>query len=1634
MLGFLFFVFVLFVETAIAYSPGVVDSPYAEIGVDPQRAGMTFGPEEQVDLFSGAVNLLYRDHCIRGAYGLDMCITRTYSSKIVDEQLLPVNDDTWAGTGWNIIPGGRFRFDANLDASLGGSYYLWVQLPGRPVERAPLVDASDVHYRADTDSNAFPNQDSTSTIYVTKSGLFAYTANSGSEMYVIDRAGVEHFFDVSGGTHADGWYYGEELANPNGDVISITYDGSCTSHANGSGAIDTMTDAYQRSFTFSVDSACYVDGVSWTDSNGTPVSISYTVDSSGDLASVAQPTGETTTYAYAGPNGELDEIDLPTGGQITYDYAAVSFLWDYDPFTPTDITYTTYVLTGRVHDDGTSTYTWTYDFDDYAVSSYSSSDQYRHTAVTLPDGTYVEHHYHSACYAALGAGSYSTCYSTLVGLPVGTTTYTSSGGSLLQDTYTNYYDSAGNINGIETSINYGDPFHFLSSVLGSPSPSMMVLPQFTVQNTGVAISWSSGTMGSGFITNARHYTYYGDAALGHIDDYGNAIYPYEEFGHPIYGVVSRLQGPHHELEYAWSDNSTLEGHNLVTLVSSDTAGLSSSGTYGADYAHSVTSTSYSSSSGSVGWISRVDRATYPSTNSSDDEYVAYTWTNDGSGDLVVEIDHGNLHSEKRSFEYGTLTDVSWYDPSTAAWTSFSSQVADSYTGLVTSRCDGNGNCISLTYDAKDRPTQVAPPLTDATNVTYDLTASTPTIEESRGGGVSVTTYSFDGLGRHVQSQFPNGNPVKATLYGYEEFERDYQGREERRYSLHDGTSTGYMDTGRDGLGRITSADLIEPSAGTTCSSSTSYAYSSTYGSVYSSHTDSNKISSTTYFDALGRPAWTVPAAGGMSVELLFGSYTHQRWHDLYDSTGASVLVGQIHSLDDQERVWNLNDDQAGSRQWDTNAAGEVDCEYDASGDYTYQEYDFAGRPSSTWFTTACADPGTPADLVRFYDGDTVPGHPRAASYTHDNPVGRLTGTRDAAGLTLLSYDEESRGGNLVRVFTGLFGGEVEQDYVYDNEGQLDSLTVTLGPDSFEIDRDHGPGGRVQLIDLTVTAGGSTSSYAILDSASWLPSGAYEELAFGNGVTQTLTPDELNRPTNISTSGASTDVDLTYAYDGNNNVTSLTDSGGTDSFGYAANYLLETVSYGDTSTEITYVYDEAGNMKERAGDEALALGIDFTGRSFTANQETATGSWIYDSVGNVTDTPTLSLDYTPLGQVSDLDDGTDTVEYQYDVDGRLVREILTPGSGAPPTARLYSYDSAGRILIIQDKTATGLPLLRALYVYLGDMPVAVVSRQAGAYRVFWMHQDMLGSTRSFTGEAAVTVRQQEFTPFGALRSESGLPALADVGFYAGHLQPGDWNTVVMGQRSLVGELPGFSTPDRGFPGEVLHPLSINRFSYVGQNPMSYRDPSGDYGFLAVAGIAWAGVELSLSAADGWAFGSTLNDWAHGTAEWSDVAKDGALLVGGIAMVGGGGAVVRKVYRGASKAGSVFLDGGKPFKSHWALEKFMRATKPSAEHSLHHIVEQGTANVARFGEDMVHNSKNAMWLPNKIHFGKGISGWFASGKGWLPEGYSTARQWAQTLTFDQQYRLGLWVIVKKGGGQYLTTWQRQLARTGHYSNFL
>lgn len=78
--------------------------------------------------------------------------------------------------------------------------------------------------------------------------------------------------------------------------------------------------------------------------------------------------------------------------------------------------------------------------------------------------------------------------------------------------------------------------------------------------------------------------------------------------------------------------------------------------------------------------------------------------------------------------------------------------------------------------------------------------------------------------------------------------------------------------------------------------------------------------------------------------------------------------------------------------------------------------------------------------------------------------------------------------------------------------------------------------------------------------------------------------------------------------------------------------------------------------------------------------------------------------------------------------------------------------------------------------------------------------------------------------------------------------------------------------------------------------------------------------------------------------------------------------------------------------------------------HHIVEQNADNIAKFGAEKIHNTKNLIKLPHgkgSVH--AGISGYYSSK---MPGQDMIVRDYVKTLSYAEQYKFGIETLKRFG----------------------
>ncbi len=197
---------------------------------------------------------------------------------------------------------------------------------------------------------------------------------------------------------------------------------------------------------------------------------------------------------------------------------------------------------------------------------------------------------------------------------------------------------------------------------------------------------------------------------------------------------------------------------------------------------------------------------------------------------------------------------------------------------------------------------------------------------------------------------------------------------------------------------------------------------------------------------------------------------------------------------------------------------------------------------------------------------------------------------------------------------------------------------------------------------------------------------------------------------------------------------------------------------------------------------------------------------YDADGNMTQrclgAYVYNLTYDVEGRLVTVTQGATTTAFNYDGDGRRVK-----GSAAAIT-----FTAVGGYY-----ERTGATTIRKYYTFNGRV---VAMRQNGT--LSWLLADQLGSTSMAVSLTGTVQSQQRYWPWGTARNASGS-------------LPTDYRYTWQQEVSVIGlydydarwydpDLKRFVQADSVVP-QPGNPQTLNRYSYVLNNPLRFVDPSG-----------------------------------------------------------------------------------------------------------------------------------------------------------------------------------------------------------------
>jgi RHS repeat-associated protein len=749
---------------------------------------------------------------------------------------------------------------------------------------------------------------------------------------------------------------------------------------------------------------------------------------------------------------------------------------------------------------------------------------------------------------------------------------------------------------------------------------------------------------------------------------------------------------------------------------------------------------------------------------------------------------------------------------------------------------------------------------EATDFTYDaagiklLSATSRFTDPDTGMQSAVTKYEYGDAsnpGRVTRLIPPRGNTGGSPDYSYA-----------TTYTYHvSGAGSGMLADRTDALGGVTSYDydavgrlmasvapLGNEAGATPADHETSYEYD-----------DEDRVRFVT------RPA---PTAGGS------GLVTETR----HDEVGNPVVridpAGQVttYSYDERDGLFQVTEspdawtDPASpptdvtTTQYAYDAAGNMtratrapdDASDERATDYTYDgraqrrsETQYPSWPSTagSLLTTTTYDAnGNQATLVDPLGQTTTYGYDRLnrltsidysdsgtadVAYAYDANSNR-TSMDDGTGTTSYAHDER---GQLTSVTTP---GSVTVAYRYDLDGNRREL---IYPDATAVDYTFDKVDRMS--SLTDWASRSVTY-------SYFPDGALETASKPDGSVTTYAYDNAHRGTEITdVVDTTTLADRTYTLDPLGNVTGLDE--GSDAWTYGYDHLSRLTDVSGSDGTRSYGYDAVGNRTSATiGGNSSNSTYDAADR-ITANGGT---SITVDDTGNTTAKGSDAFSYDQANRMVSATVGSTTETYAYDGDGvRFSSQVSGQGSVR------YVTDVASSLpRTIDDGTRK--------YVWGLDLAYNVDGSTLAVY-----HADRLGSVRLITDDTGAVTDTYRYDELGLPTASSG--SSAQPFRFTGEPLDGIGLSYLRA-RYYDPALARFMSRDR-WQGTASTPCTLNRYSYVQNNPASFTDPSG----LRVTNAAGAGVKCGYAT------------WmVAGEVGYAAISGDavGALLAGGVAVPG------------------------------------------------------------------------------------------------------------------------------------------------------
>jgi len=496
---------------------------------------------------------------------------------------------------------------------------------------------------------------------------------------------------------------------------------------------------------------------------------------------------------------------------------------------------------------------------------------------------------------------------------------------------------------------------------------------------------------------------------------------------------------------------------------------------------------------------------------------------------------------------------------------------------------------------------------------------------------------------------------------------------------------------------------------------------------------------------------------------------------------------------------------------------------DPRGVESHFKYDSLNRPTKVWYTGLGGDdlgtvrPALPSTVEATADIDityktTAPGNGAVASIV------------DTGGSESYTYDGFWRLTSKSHSITGNTN-TYTTSYEYN---QFNQQTAVIYPSGKPLRTSYDARGRLIRLDKM---NGATVAQQYLSSIAYNTAGQVTQLKLGNTGTQTTenytySADRLQSTgQSVVNSGGTTLMNLTYSYQAAPGASGV----GTGA-GNSGQLMSITGTINGQSRAQSFTYDDVGRLVTATGWGAWQRRFEYD------RWGNRTGVW--DATVGGTQIQSIALQQqagsspvAPSNRMQTVTQAASVLTQQYDAAGNLINDgvhayrydaedrLVKVDAGTANEA-VYSYDANN--WRVKKVVGTGASAVTTYYVWEGAVVIAEYSTApaSGPGGLRFYHPDRL-STRMITDASGVVRGTQDHLPFG---EDAGTVGETEKHRFTNYERDPESGTDYAVNRQYAAASGRYTRPDP-VPGNILDTQSMNRYSYVLNDPVNLTDPSG-----------------------------------------------------------------------------------------------------------------------------------------------------------------------------------------------------------------